>query len=730
MSGFNEMKEINEKNEISGVRKIIIAGCIIAILLSGSGLAVKFALKASKASEKNNTFSLVNLYYSKGEYDRALDKLELILMKNPEDKEALELMEKIIAAKEKSADGNTASGNVNSNVNVTLDTDGLEMAMKSSIDSMKSELEKNNRELNRQLEESNRELNRQIEKNNAEAEKNRKVMADLMKKQQEQAAVEKARQEKIIAQQKAAEEERKRKEEVQKKEAAEKKAAEELLMKKNAALKKEISGVNDEIQRGKTALNSGSIASAIESFKKAVELLPVGDGDSSVEPAFSASKNSEIAELFYEASQKASSPEDKKQLEELAVEYAKNAIQLDPKASSSQYILGMDAYAKKDFRSALQYLTKAVENNNGNSHYYYNLGRVQFQMKKFTEAKYSFATSCQLDSRYAPARYNLGITNKRLNDTKAALSDFRKAHEIDNQHENAYLEEARILVKMNDSTGAISAYKNVVRINNTNRNALNELGTVYSSEKKYEEAEEAFLQSLALLQSGTEDPLTYYNLSTVLFNEDKMTDALSYAKKAYESSGSLTDNRFRANIIYNYALLCEKTGNVDDAILKYGEVLKISPKHLKTQINLGAMYMNMNPPEADAALSLFLNAYEIDKNNFEVNNNLGSAYLAKEDYKNAILYFQNALKLDSKNNDVRYNLAQAFASDRQYDNSITTYKELLKTSPENYDGYIELAKVYMAKGDNETAAKYLEFVQIKKPDFKASVIKSLLQTIK
>ena len=239
MSGFNEM---NEMKEISGVRKIIIAGCIIAILLSGGGLAAKFALKAIKASEKNNTFSLVNLYYSKGEYDRALDKLELILMKNPEDKEALELMEKIIAAKENSDDGNTASGNVNSNVNVTLDTDGLEMAMKSSIDSMKSELEKNNRELNRQLEESNRELNRQIEKNNAEAEKNRKVMADLMKKQQEQAAVEKARQEKIIAQQKAAEEERKRKEEVQKKEAAEKKAAEELIMKKNAALKKEISG--------------------------------------------------------------------------------------------------------------------------------------------------------------------------------------------------------------------------------------------------------------------------------------------------------------------------------------------------------------------------------------------------------------------------------------------------------------------------------------------------------
>ena len=37
MSGFNEM---NEMKEISGVRKIIIAGCIIAILLSGGGLGL------------------------------------------------------------------------------------------------------------------------------------------------------------------------------------------------------------------------------------------------------------------------------------------------------------------------------------------------------------------------------------------------------------------------------------------------------------------------------------------------------------------------------------------------------------------------------------------------------------------------------------------------------------------------------------------------------------------
>ena len=58
MSGFNEMNEIKE---ISGVRKIIIAGCIIAILLSGGGLAAKFALKAIKQVGLKTGISSINV---------------------------------------------------------------------------------------------------------------------------------------------------------------------------------------------------------------------------------------------------------------------------------------------------------------------------------------------------------------------------------------------------------------------------------------------------------------------------------------------------------------------------------------------------------------------------------------------------------------------------------------------------------------------------------------------
>ena len=719
---MNATNETKKKFDDRKKKAAVVA--LIAVLLFSAGIAGGRLLVSgggsSKGKAKNNTVSLVNLYYEKGEYDRALDKLESLLLENPNDPEALALMEKILKAKEMSASGRESGmGGGNSSVNVTVDTDGLQAAMESSINSMKNELEKNNAK-----------LNEQIAKNNAEAEKNRKAMAELLKKQQEQAAAEKARQEQLIAEQKAAEAERKKAEEVRKKQEAERKAAEEALMKKNAAIKKEISGVNDEIQQAKAALNAGNIDSAVSHFNKAESLLPVAGGDPEYEPAFSASKNTEMASLLYEASLKASSPEEKKRLEELAVEYAKKAVAADGKSSASQYILGMDEYSKKNYAKALEYLTKAVENNNSNSLYYYKLVRVQFQMKKFTEARYSISTSCQLDPAYAPARYNLGITNNRLNDPKAALSDFRKVHDIDSHHENSYLEEARILMRLNDNAGAIAAYKNVIKLNSTNRNALNELGTAYSSAKKYTDAESTFRQSLAMLPAGKSDPLTYYNLSTVLFEKNKTEDALVYAKIAYESSAEIKDKSSRANIMYNYALLCDKSGNTDKAISVYAEVLGVNPSHLKTQINLGVMYMNMTPPDADTALSLFLKAYAQDKNNFEVNNNLGSAYLSKEAYSDAIKYFQNALRLDPKNNAVRFNLAQAFASDSQFDNAETTYKELLKQDSENWDGYIELAKVCMAKGNNAAASKYLEFVKIKKPCYRTGEIESLIASMK
>ena len=694
---FDHLDSFNQsglKTRLTKKQKIVIAVAAVLVIVLAVLLCVKGCGGSSGA--RDNTLSLVRMYIERGEYERALDKLEELLLKNAGDKEALDLMDAVIAEKNRASSGDASSANVR----VEVDTDGLTQV----IESMKSGIERNNRA----------------------AEQNSRAMADLLSQQKAQAEMEKTRLEEQKKQQKLAEEQRK-KDEAAKKAAEEKrKAEEEALKKKNAQLNKEISFVNDEIQQGKAALQAGSIDKALSHFETARNNLPVSDG----EPAFSAGKYSEMAQALHNSSQNAASGEVRNRLEEAAVSYAQNAISLNPKDAASNYIIGADAMSRKDYKKALDSFMQAVSTDNKNYLYYYDLGRAQYMLKKFTEAKYSFNTACQLNPSFAPSRYNLGLTNNKLNDAKSALADFRKAHDIDPLHEKAYMEEGRVLFSMKDWNGAVYAYNKAAGINSTNRSAFQELGSSYYQLNNYKEAETAFRKSLALLPAGTDDPLTYYNLSTVLYEQGKADDALNYAKKAYDSQGALRDMNARANIVYNYALICDKTGKVDEAIAKYAEVLQLNPKHLKTQINLGVMYMGMTPPDTEMALSLFKKAYEQDNSSFEANNNLGSAYLSKKDYKNAILHFQNALKIDPKDNEVRINLAQAFASDGQYDNAKTTYMEALRQNPNAWDCYIELAKVCLALNDSGNAAKFLEFVKVKNPGYREPEIDSLFASIK
>ena len=141
------------------------------------------------------------------------------------------------------------------------------------------------------------------------------------------------------------------------------------------------------------------------------------------------------------------------------------------------------------------------------------------------------------------------------------------------------------------------------------------------------------------------------------------------------------------------------------------------------------MYLELEPPVVDTAINLFTQVYNKDKNNIEANNNLGKAYLLKEDYPNAIKFYQNALKLDSKNNAIRANLAKAYAQAGEYDYAKSTYTELLKTDKENWDAYIELAKVCMQLNDNDNAEMYLVYVQEKNPGYRKAEIAGLLKTI-
>ena len=513
--------------------------------------------------------------------------------------------------------------------------------------------------------------------------------------------------------------------EQRKKDDAARKAAEQELTRKSGNVKKEISTVNSSIEQGRAALKSGDTEKALKNFRDAEKNLPLSAG----EPSFSAGKYSEIASTLYDSAQQSRSPSEKRNLSEKASEYAQKAVAVNPKDASSHFILGMDAYANRNYAKALAAFQKAAAEDKQNYVYFYNVGRAQFMAKKYAEAKASFSKTAEIKADFAPARYNHALSCLKLGEDTAALASFKQAYDIDPRYEKAHLEEARLLFRQKDYAGAAAAYQNVLKINENNRIALQEVGALYYQTEKYADSESAFKKSLALLPTGEADPLTDYNLSAVLAAQNKNAEALSHAKKAYDAKKMLKDSELQVNVLYNYALLLDKSGKTAEATAKYEEVLGIRPNHVKSKINLGVLRMAKNPPDADGALAFFLAAYAEEKNNFEVNNNLGSAYLAKKDYRNSILYFENAIALESANTEARSNLAKAFAGAGEYENAKEAFNEVLQRSPSDWDSYIELAKVCIALKDGEGAAAKLKEVKAKQPSFRRDEVNALLKSI-
>ena len=89
-----------------------------------------------------------------------------------------------------------------------------------------------------------------------------------------------------------------------------------------------------------------------------------------------------------------------------------------------------------------------------------------------------------------------------------------------------------------------------------------------------------------------------------------------------------------------------------------------------------------------------------------------------------------ASKINPKDVEVKQNLAKAYAESGQFDNAKVTYEDVIAQSPDSFDTYIELAKVCIALKDNSSAEGYLTALQTKKPEYKASEVKSLLAAIK
>ena len=167
----------------------------------------------------------------------------------------------------------------------------------------------------------------------------------------------------------------------------------------------------------------------------------------------------------------------------------------------------------------------------------------------------------------------------------------------------------------------------------------------------------------------------------------------------------------------------------DSAKKLYNEALKLNPSHVKSKINLSALYMSGDKPDADAALTLLQDAYKTDKNDFSVNNNLGTAYMLKEDYTAAEKYYKAALEIIPDDEDALFNLANAQVKCGKLSDAVYNFGKITSKNPDNLEAFVGLAKAQLQLGDTQGSYKNLLYVRGKNPSFRKAEVDSLIAVL-
>ena len=125
---------------------------------------------------------------------------------------------------------------------------------------------------------------------------------------------------------------------------------------------------------------------------------------------------------------------------------------------------------------------------------------------------------------------------------------------------------------------------------------------------------------------------------------------------------------------------------------------------------------------------MLLSAYKNDSDSYEVNNNLGTCYLLKKDYKNAVIHYEKAAE-KSKNNEILNNLANAYLENGDLEKSCGIYENLVLQDNQDWNSFVNLGKIYLQQGRVEESLKALLTVKNNAPKFRKQEVDSLIDVL-
>ena len=142
--------------------------------------------------------------------------------------------------------------------------------------------------------------------------------------------------------------------------------------------------------------------------------------------------------------------------------------------------------------------------------------------------------------------------------------------------------------------------------------------------------------------------------------------------------------------------------------------LAIFPDYADIHVELGRVFDRLHMP--DSAEYHDVRALQLNPTNFTATNNLGSLYLTRGKYPQAVGMFKKALELNPNFKFPYINLARTYVALKQYDSALMNYRAMLSFEPNSVEGVQGIGVAYFQMQRWDSAEFYFSKVLQMSPD--------------
>jgi tetratricopeptide (TPR) repeat protein len=376
-----------------------------------------------------------------------------------------------------------------------------------------------------------------------------------------------------------------------------------------------------------------------------------------------------------------------------AIAAYRRAIALDPGALEPNLDLGNFLVENSRDNDAVPYLTQAAAIAPGDWRVHRGLGKAYLALNRLPESLAELHKAVSLDPENAPLHFLLaqalrksGLTDEarveteRYNaltgahsspDTPLAearslleLGKFADAEQVTRRYLEVHKSSADghyllgyILFKKQDAKASLAAYTEAARYRKPSAADLEAVAGDYVLLKDYPDADKWFTKAL---EWNPKDSLGWYYLGRTKYNE----------------------NRF------------------DEAVTAFEECLKLDPRNIKAEDNLGLSFEGLN--QIEKAMDAYRTAIDWLKDAKDKNAgpflDLGSLLLDNNRLDEALPYLSEAARISPEDYRVHRQLGKAYTHLDQLDKARAELEEAVKLAPENAPVHFMLLQVYRKEG--------------------------------